>query len=63
MFVLSFFRDERGAVSIDWVALAAGLLILGVGGLSLLSDEVQTVMSTSEAEYVNATNFSVPVDN
>ncbi len=29
-FVAEFLRDESGAVTVDWVALTAGILLLGI---------------------------------
>ncbi|MEM6971360.1 MAG: hypothetical protein AAF577_01040 [Pseudomonadota bacterium] len=56
----SFLKNESGAVTIDWVALAAGLLILGVGTVGLLSDEVQTIVDEIEFLYTQADDFNVP---
>ena len=48
-----FFRDETGAVTIDWVALTAGILLLGImvvyaifnGGVSSLVSNVNSTLS------------------
>lgn len=26
----SFFREDRGAITVDWVALSAGIIVLGI---------------------------------
>lgn len=56
----SYLDDEAGAITIDWVALSAALLILGVGIVGLLQGEVQGVIDTMEVLYVEADNFTVP---
>ncbi|MEM6945383.1 MAG: hypothetical protein AAF416_00565 [Pseudomonadota bacterium] len=43
-----FLRSESGATAIDWVALAAGLLVLGVALVDLISDETGFVIDTIE---------------
>ena len=50
---IHFLRDDTGAVTIDWVALTAGILLLGImvvyvifdGGVSTLVDKVNTTLS------------------
>ncbi|MEO1530653.1 MAG: hypothetical protein AAFU72_00615 [Pseudomonadota bacterium] len=58
--MMNFLNDETGAVTIDWVALAAGLLILGVAIVGLLSDELQTVIDAIESSLQQATNVTAP---
>ncbi|MEM7526650.1 MAG: hypothetical protein AAF416_03110 [Pseudomonadota bacterium] len=58
--MMNFLKNEAGAVTIDWVALAAGLLILGVAIVGLLSDELQTVIDAIESSLELATNVSAP---
>ncbi|MEL6310804.1 MAG: hypothetical protein AAFQ17_00310 [Pseudomonadota bacterium] len=58
-----FLNDETGAVTVDLVALAAGILILGVGAVSLLSNEVQSVVDEMELLYPQAATFSLPTEN
>jgi hypothetical protein len=41
----AFLDDVSGAVTIDWVVLAAGLLILTVALVPLFFDEVEAVMN------------------
>ncbi|MEM7526649.1 MAG: hypothetical protein AAF416_03095 [Pseudomonadota bacterium] len=55
-----FFTDENGAVTIDFVALAAGLLILGVAIVALLQDEMQTIVSEMELIYLTADDINPP---
>ncbi|MEM9761452.1 MAG: hypothetical protein AAF968_02895 [Pseudomonadota bacterium] len=58
--MMKFLNDETGAVTIDWVALAAGLLILGVAIVGLLSDELQTVIDAIESSLQEATAVTAP---
>ncbi|MEL6765860.1 MAG: hypothetical protein AAFP17_01665 [Pseudomonadota bacterium] len=58
-----FMKADDGAVTIDWVALAAGLLILGVAIVALLQDEVQTIVNEMELIYLTADDVSPPVED
>ncbi|MEM6971361.1 MAG: hypothetical protein AAF577_01045 [Pseudomonadota bacterium] len=58
--MMNFLNDESGAVTIDWVALAAGLLILGVAIVGLLTEELQTVVDAIESSLGQATSVSAP---
>ncbi|MEM7497363.1 MAG: hypothetical protein AAF371_05145 [Pseudomonadota bacterium] len=58
--MMNFLNNESGAVTIDWVALAAGLLILGVAIVGLLSDELQTVIDAIESSLQQATAVTAP---
>ncbi len=50
-----FVRDDAGAVTIDWVALTAGILLLGIavvygifnGGVSNLMTSINSNLSTA----------------
>jgi Flp pilus assembly pilin Flp len=50
-----FMADETGAVTIDWVALTAGILLLGIavvygifeGGVSQLATSINSNLSTA----------------
>ena len=62
---LSFLRDESGAVTIDWVALTAGILLLGItlvyaifnNGVANLS---QNINSNLEAAGANVSTGTPP---
>ncbi|MDH3666257.1 MAG: hypothetical protein OEN23_04930 [Paracoccaceae bacterium] len=51
----NFLRDDAGAVTIDWVALTAGILLLGImviyaifnGGVSSLVSSVNSTLATT----------------
>ncbi len=52
---VKFLRDEDGAVTIDWVALTAGILLLGImvvyaifnGGVSTLVDSINSELGVA----------------
>lgn len=52
-----FIRAEDGAMTIDWVALAAGLLLLSVGVVGLFTTEVQAVVDEIEQQLEVAASF------
>ena len=62
---LTFLRDESGAVTIDWVALTAGILLLGItlvyaifnNGVANLS---QNINSNLEAAGSNVSTGTPP---
>ncbi|MEM9781677.1 MAG: hypothetical protein AAF899_04295 [Pseudomonadota bacterium] len=58
--MMNFLKNESGAVTIDWVALAAGLLILGVAIVGLLTTELQVVVDSIEQSLSNATSVNAP---
>ena len=53
--ITKFLRDEHGAVTIDWVALTAGILLLGIAvvyaifnrGVNPLINSVASNLSTA----------------
>ena len=67
-FLCNFWSDEDGAVTIDWVALTAGILLLGImvvyaifnGGVSGLVTSINTELgsaisvSTGTAPSINS---------
>lgn len=60
--LINFLRDEDGAVTIDWVALTAGLLLLGImvvyaifnGGVSDLVDSINSELGVAVGVNVGA---------
>lgn len=56
-YVTSFLRDDSGAVTIDWVALTAGILLLGIavvsgiftGGVSHLTSDINATLQAASA--------------
>lgn len=51
----NFIRDEAGAVTIDWVALTAGILLLGIAVVYAIfgSSGVGSVVSEIQSELTN----------
>jgi hypothetical protein len=55
-----FFNDDAGAVTIDWVTLTAGILLLGImvvyaiynGGLSNLTPNVNSTLAGAPANVL-----------
>ncbi|MEM6971992.1 MAG: hypothetical protein AAF577_04230 [Pseudomonadota bacterium] len=52
-----FISADEGAVTVDWVALAAGLMILSAGLVGLFTTEVQAVVDEIEEQIVLAGSF------
>ncbi|KQI69232.1 hypothetical protein SAMN05428995_101815 [Loktanella sp. DSM 29012] len=53
-FIKAFYNDEDGAVTVDWVVLTAGIVVLGVavgakvaGGANAMADNIATELSTT----------------
>lgn len=63
-----FLRDDAGAVTIDWVALTAGILLLGIAlvfgifnqGVVPLADRIGSSLATAatDVNIPNAPDFS-----
>jgi len=51
-----FLMDDTGAVTIDWVALTAGLVIMGVLLVQVFNTEVQNVVNRIKSELQSATS-------
>ena len=50
-----FLRDESGAVTIDWVALTAGILLLGIVLVyAIFNNGVSNLSSTINSQLGNA---------
>lgn len=60
-----FLRDESGAVTIDWVALTAGILLLGIAtvyaifreGVRPLITEINSELATAISVNVGSSGF------
>ncbi len=56
-----FIRDEAGAVTIDWVALTAGILLLGIAVVyAIFRQGVSQVVADINTELSGAVN-STPI--
>ena len=51
--VLRFLADEEGLVTLEWVALAAAVIILAVGVISVIQGRVNTAASTIGSKIVS----------
>jgi len=54
-----FLRDETAAITIDWVALTAGILLLGVGIVALLFDETSLLTLTMQCALAFGENCAI----
>ncbi|MEM6679033.1 MAG: hypothetical protein AAF675_14295 [Pseudomonadota bacterium] len=57
-----FVLDEAGTATLDWVALCAGVVVIGVTTVNLITDEVQLVIDAAERELEAAIEVSLPGD-
>ena len=56
---IKFLRDESGAVTIDWVALTAGILLLGIVLVyAIFNNGVASLGSTINSQLTNAGSLS-----
>ena len=53
-----FIHDDTGAVTLDWVALSAGIVALAVLFVAVFTEEVQSVMDVMKTEIGSATNVA-----
>jgi Flp pilus assembly pilin Flp len=54
--VLRFWNDDRGLVTLEWVALAAGVIILAIGVISTVRTSANTAASTIGSKIVSTVN-------
>ena len=50
---LRFLADEEGLVTLEWVALAAAVIILAIGVISTIRTSVNTAASTIGSKIVS----------
>ncbi|MEM7188800.1 MAG: hypothetical protein AAF439_04240 [Pseudomonadota bacterium] len=63
-----FLRDESGAVTIDWVALTAGIMLLGItivyalfnGGVGDLADSINTNLTNASSNTIDTGAIPAP---
>jgi len=53
LFLGRFLRDEEGLVTLEWVALAAAVIILAVGTVVVIQLQLNTAASTVGSEIVS----------
>ena len=62
--IARFLLSEDGAVTVDWVVLAAAIVGLAVGAAGLVNDNVDTVLVETQSDLDAAANNTVTlVDN
>jgi hypothetical protein len=57
MLQIAFLQDDAGAVTIDWVALAAGILVLAVGVIPAIYDEMRNLTPIQEEQLGTVSAF------
>jgi hypothetical protein len=53
---MRFLADEEGLVTLEWVALASGVIILAVGAASVVRTNANTAASTIGSKIVSTVN-------
>jgi len=51
--LMRFLRDEEGLVTLEWVALAAAVIILAIGVIVVIQTQVNTAASTIGSKIVS----------
>jgi len=54
--IARFLADEEGLVTIEWVALASGVIILAVGTASVVRTSANSAASTIGSKVVSTVN-------
>ena len=54
--LMRFLRDEEGLVTLEWVALAAAVIILAIGVIVVIQTQVNTAASTIGSKIVSTVN-------
>ena len=54
--VTRFVRDDEGLVTLEWVALAAAVIILAIGVVLVIQGQVNTAASTIGSKIVSTVN-------
>ena len=55
-FFARFRTNERGAVTVDWVVIVAGVLSLGVAVMTLIETEATDLATTTGEQIVKGTD-------
>ena len=56
---MSFLKDEEGAITIEWVALAAGVVILAIGVVIAIQGSLQTSATAIGAGVESRVNSTI----
>ena len=51
--LMRFLRDEKGLVTLEWVALAAAVIVLAIGVIVVIQTQVNTAASTIGSKIVS----------
>ena len=51
-----FLRDDEGLVTLEWVALAAAVIVLAIGVIVVIQGQVNTAASTIGSKIVSTVN-------
>jgi Flp pilus assembly pilin Flp len=54
--IVRFLADEEGLVTLEWVALASGVIILAVGAASAVRTSANSAASTIGSKVVSTVN-------
>ena len=54
--LVRFLRDEEGLVTLEWVALAAAVIVLAVGVIVVIQTQVNVAASTIGSKIVSTVN-------
>ena len=49
-------QEEEGLVTLEWVALAAAVIVLGIGVVSIIKPSVNTAASIVGSNLLNSVN-------
>jgi len=53
---VKFQRDDEGLVTLEWVALAAAVIVLAIGVVVVIQTQVNTAASTIGSKIVSTVN-------
>jgi len=51
-----FLRDDEGLVTLEWVALAAAVIVLAIGVIVVIQSNLNTAASTIGSKIVSTVN-------
>lgn len=54
--LVRFLRDEEGLVTLEWVALAAAVIVLAIGVIVVIQTNLNTAASTIGSKIVSTVN-------
>lgn len=54
--IIRFMRDEEGLVTLEWVALAAAVIVLAIGVIVVIQTNLNTAASTIGSKIVSEVN-------